>query len=250
MLGIFFLIVAVGAIKHFHPVTGLLSVTAGCIVALYVGAVMILPSLNGPRDLATEVCESPSDARMCRRVDNEYYQANKSDALSGDNEDMFTEATGSIQLHEGSLTLIDEVAARSEGGDGGDETVVEDWTDGEGVDDMYLQRASFVSYYGRHVPLNETVCMWRCYGLMVVFMCVAGAGLLVINNIQAVAAAVKEKPSAFFVTVLSVANASGRVFVGVLADKYMEHVSRLQVIFVICVLMGCAQLVLSFGHPQ
>lgn len=105
----------------------------------------------------------------------------------------------------------------------------------------------FVSFFGREVPLSEVIWSWRSYAMMTFFMCVSGSGLLVINNIQAVAQAVKEDPSPFFVTVLSLANACGRVCIGLLADH--SPYSRFQLQIVICLLMALAQFVLSLASP-
>jgi hypothetical protein len=105
----------------------------------------------------------------------------------------------------------------------------------------------FISYFGREVPLSEVIWSWRSYAMMFFFMCVAGSGLLVINNIQAVAQAVNEDPSPFFVTVLSLANACGRVCIGLLADH--SPYSRFQLQIGICLLMALAQFVLSLASP-
>lgn len=46
------------------------------------------------------------------------------------------------------------------------------------------KQQQFVSFFGRHVPLREVARHWRSHVLMVLFMCVSGSGLLVINNVQ------------------------------------------------------------------
>lgn len=106
----------------------------------------------------------------------------------------------------------------------------------------------FVSYYNDHIPLSMSLKTWRLYALMFVFCCVAGSGLLVINNIQAIAEAVDEKPSPYFVTLLAVSNASGRVLVGVVADHVRNYVSRLQILSLVALLMAITHLMLSIGN--
>lgn len=109
------------------------------------------------------------------------------------------------------------------------------------------------SYYGRDVPLSELVVLdVRVYTLMVVFTIIAGSGLLVINNIQAVAQAAHQKPSSFFVTLVSLSNASGRVLAGVVADWLRKHnlCSRLQLLAFTAFCMAAAQATLSFGTAE
>lgn len=105
----------------------------------------------------------------------------------------------------------------------------------------------FISFYNRHVPLQETITMWRCYALMFTFMCISGSGLLVINNIQAIVQALHQEASPFFVTILSLSNASGRLFIGVVADYFHQSISRLQLLGIIAILMAITQYILSMG---
>lgn len=107
----------------------------------------------------------------------------------------------------------------------------------------------FVSYYGRHLALCESLRTWRIYAIMVIFCTVAGSGILVINNIQAVAGAVDKQPSSFFVTIISLANAGGRVLIGLVADASSEVLSRFQLLALISLLMAVTQFLLSFGSP-
>jgi hypothetical protein len=107
--------------------------------------------------------------------------------------------------------------------------------------------SDFISFYQRHVPLKETVTMWRCYALMTAFMCIAGSGLLVINNIQAIVQALHQEASPLFVTILSLANACGRLTVGVIGDYFQQSISRLQLLALIALSMAFAQYLLSLG---
>lgn len=107
--------------------------------------------------------------------------------------------------------------------------------------------SEFISFYNRHVPLKETVTMWRCYALMATFMCITGSGLLVINNIQAIVQALHQAASPLFVTILSLSNACGRLCVGLLADYFQASLSRLQLLAFIALTMAISQFLLSLG---
>ena len=108
-------------------------------------------------------------------------------------------------------------------------------------------QVEFISYYGRHVPLSESLRTWRIYCIMVIFCIVAGSGILVINNIQAIAGAVNRQPSAFFVTIISLANAGGRVAIGIVADASAGILSRFQLLGIISLVMALTQFLLSLG---
>lgn len=56
-----------------------------------------------------------------------------------------------------------------------------------------------------------------------------------------------QNPSSFFVTLLALANASGRVLVGLTSDAWAHRLSRLQIQGCVCLVMALAQAVLSFG---
>jgi hypothetical protein len=58
---------------------------------------------------------------------------------------------------------------------------------------------------------------------------------------------VHENPSGFFVTLLALANATGRVLVGLASDAWAHRLSRFQVQAAVCLTMALAQAVLSFG---
>lgn len=105
----------------------------------------------------------------------------------------------------------------------------------------------FISFFNRHVPLQETITMWRCYAIMFTFMCITGSGILVINNIQAIVQALHQEASPFFVTILSLSNACGRLFIGVVADYFSAYVSRLQLLGIIAFFMALTQYTLSLG---
>ena len=68
-----------------------------------------------------------------------------------------------------------------------------------------------------------------------------------LGSSQAVAEAVSEKPSSFFVTLLALSNASGRVLVGLASDAFAHRLSRFQMQACVCLAMAGAQATLSFG---
>ena len=206
---------------------------------------MLLPSLNNPRDL------------QCHNHDHDLSSTKTFSAYGKKNYQSAGSLDGSAHLEVSNLDKSGSHATLVLDTSRGSSTCPDRHFPDSSHDNFPLKKDTattcttipFLSFYDRHVPLRETVLTWRCYALMSVFMCVAGAGILVINNVQAIAQAVQEEPSAFFVTALSVSNAGGRVLVGVVADRYMHSVSRLQVVSVICVLMASVQFVLSLGHP-
>jgi hypothetical protein len=279
MAGIFLLIITIGAIKHWGSVSVPVSTFLGCVVAVYVFGILLLPSLNGPRDIAVAADEvmDESSLKTAARQKGQYQTIGsamdadfKTDVNCGDIHDEMGSDGGGVEMRvhvvrssmHGELRRSDNEPLQDPDESHDEDQDIEvslfdfpggvDSRDSDSSPSLAEDAAPslFVSFYGRHVPLSETVCMWRTYGLAVIFMCVAGAGILVINNVQAIAQAVKQQPSAFFVTVLSIANASGRMLVGIVADIYVNQISRLQVISAVCVLMAATQLLLSFGLPE
>lgn len=260
MTGIFFFVIIIAAMKHWAGVSIPALTVMGCVTMLFVFSIMLLPSLNGPRNIAIssqQVGHVNLMAESVSRKKGQYLSiANSVEdglndsgvALTSSDDLCGVEKHRKLEMPRRQVGKLEQVS---------DSEVEVSPT----LNDMEPLASSepshmpalpivFVSFYGRHVPLSQTMCMWRCYGLAVIFMCVAGAGILVINNVQAIAQAVQEEPSAFFVTLLSIANASGRILVGIFADAYLHQISRLQVISVICVLMAAAQFVLSLGSPK
>lgn len=108
----------------------------------------------------------------------------------------------------------------------------------------------FVSFYGRHLRVTEIMKEWRCYALMFVFSCTAGAGLFVINNVVAVAATVGQNASSFFVVILSLANGIGRMSIGVVADRMARRLSRIQLLSITALLMAGAQFLLALNTQE
>lgn len=113
-----------------------------------------------------------------------------------------------------------------------------------------LDTVDFISFYGRHLRVTEIMQEWRCYALMFVFSCTAGAGLFVINNVVAVAGAVGQKSSSFFVVILSLANGIGRMSIGVVADRLAGRLSRIQLLSITAVFMACAQFLLALNTHE
>jgi hypothetical protein len=179
-------------------------------------------------------------------------------AARGDIELNFSKGTrGSKDSHSSSSATAyhPSESYQESGGDGETEGLREGAGQDEDDEENKLSSAlsssptssEFISFYNRHVPLKETVTMWRCYALMATFMCITGSGLLVINNIQAIAQALHQEASPLFVTVLSLANACGRLCVGLLADYFQASLSRLQLLSFIALAMAVAQYLLSLG---
>jgi hypothetical protein len=210
-------------------------------MCLYSLSLLLLPSLNGPRTIiVTEEAfvlkgAERSYMSVSSHSDHETVEAPEEDRGVGEGVEMHTATAGGSNEHDrfsDTHTKMNPLLVKS-----------------EPSSPPCNQRVSSgpVSFYGRDVPLSETVTMWRCYALMAIFMCIAGSGLLVINNVQAIAQAVDDLPSPFFVTLLSLANASGRLFVGIIADTYSDYISRLQLLSLIALVMCVTQFILSIG---
>ena len=57
-------------------------------------------------------------------------------------------------------------------------------------------------FYGASIPLSQSVRTWRFWSLYVAFLTICGTGLMVIDNINAIAEAVGRHPSDFFVALV------------------------------------------------
>ena len=212
------LIIVVGAVRNWANLDGVANGVMGAGVALWVLLVWAIPSYYGPsfmtpEDMLPEEEVSPLLGDSCQSP------LVPSRDTSPSAMQQYLEAD---ECSKGAVVVANGIDARGHAED-------------------------FVSYFGKEVPLSEVVCNWRSYAMMGFFMCVSGSGLLVINNIQAIAQAVREDPSPFFVTILSLANACGRVAIGVVAD-YSSY-SRFQLQIGVCGLMAIAQFILSLGSP-
>ncbi|KAJ1411200.1 hypothetical protein B484DRAFT_184302 [Ochromonadaceae sp. CCMP2298] len=212
-------IVAIGAASYVTELGRGLRMALGSMVALLVFSVLLLPNsiyaLPGSKAEAGE----------------------GEDVEGGETEGGSSDGDGAEEDRKGLLTGLMQPATEGERG-----------KEEEGTSTP-ASNSTFVSFYGRHVPLSEVVKTWRAYCLMAVFCTVAGSGLLVINNIQAVAHAVGAEPSTFFVSLVSLANSLGRVGLGVLADALAGKVARLQLLALTCLSMACTLMVLSLGEP-
>lgn len=102
-------------------------------------------------------------------------------------------------------------------------------------------------YYGTSIPLSESIRTWRFWSLYFMFMIVMGTGLMVIDNINAIAESIGEHPSTFFVTLVSLANGIGRFATGILSDKVSSFISKTTLLSIYCLLMCLAQFLFSFG---
>ena len=269
---VFACILGIGASQHFFTLSRPVSITLGCVLCLVVFSILLLPSYNkGPRSTTVSGnMTSPSSAQykaldVSLGTDSEVSPMQSSGFESGrgyENVSILSPSDHmSIELGEFSLSddsspddssrrnIIDALNSAFNYSDYDDDEVevelfLNDDFNGSNTD---ADTKSFVSFYGRHLPLSESLCTWRMYTIMAIFCIVAGSGILVINNIQAVAGAVHKQPSVFFVTIISLANAGGRVLIGLIADASRDVLSRFQLLAMIALLMGMTQFLLSFG---
>ena len=102
-------------------------------------------------------------------------------------------------------------------------------------------------FYGKSVPLSESIKSWRFWSVYFMFLIMMGTGLMVIDNINAIAESIGEYPSNFFVTLVSLANGIGRFVTGILSDKVASFVSKTTLLWIFCLLMCLAQFLFSFG---
>lgn len=102
-------------------------------------------------------------------------------------------------------------------------------------------------YYGASIPLSRSIQTWRFWYLYVAFLTICGTGLMVIDNINAIAEAVGQHPNDFFVALVSLANGAGRVSAGYASDRLSAHLSKLQLLSLVATLMGVAQGMFAVG---
>lgn len=103
-------------------------------------------------------------------------------------------------------------------------------------------------YFGDPIPLNKAIFQWRYWSLYFIYFVMCGTGLMVIDNINAIAEAVGKYPSSFFVSIVALANGAGRVFTGVISDKLADYgVTKLQIFSIACFTMATTQFIFSIG---
>ena len=103
-------------------------------------------------------------------------------------------------------------------------------------------------FFGDPIPLAKAVLQWRYWSLYFIYFVMCGTGLMVIDNINAIAEAVGKYPSTFFVSIVALANGAGRVFTGVISDKLAKNgVTKLQVFSIACFTMATTQFLFSIG---
>jgi hypothetical protein len=208
------LVLVASAARNFAPIGQSVGVTLSCVIALMVCLVMALPSRFGPRLLPPTEAKAGTDSDSARPL------------MAGEEQE------------DSSLSPSTSAAAAAE------HDKAEDELGGRTV------TVDFVSFYGRHLCVTEVMREWRCYALMFVFTCTAGSGLFVINNIVAVAATVGQDASSFFVVVLSLANAVGRMSIGVIADRLAHRLSRIQLLACTALVMASAQFLLALNTHE
>lgn len=101
-----------------------------------------------------------------------------------------------------------------------------------------------------NLTVFEAVQTFQMWALCFIFCVLSGAGLMVIYNVNAVANAAGERPSPFFVSLISLANGVGRLVAGICSDFVLRNTicSRLHLLGLVAALMSVAHIVLSTGH--
>ena len=269
---VFACVLGIGASQQLCNVSASMSAVLGSLHLVVVFSIILIPSFNkGPRVLSVDFGSSYKQLDGSCSFDLEYSGSSHCTGSRSHQNYQSVETlspTDSIELRDMSSTHL----LPSGGNDVANRNIIDTLHSAfsySGIDDddddveveLFLQNdvdcvnedgsdaEQFVSFYGRHLHLRESLCTWRMYSIMVIFCIISGSGLLVINNIQAVAGAVNKAPSAFFVTVLSVANACGRVLIGLVADLCSSWLSRFQLLAIVGACMSLTQLTLSFGNP-
>lgn len=171
------LILAIGAVTHWAALHGKTKAVMGSAVLLLVGGVWLLPMLYGPRYLRPEDLQG---------------------AGGGSQQDKLLSFDGNLDsAYDSLIPKQKEDDDDDEGDDEADDTdnCISDGSDAHANSSTALllsgglpllegKQQPFVSFFGRHVPLREVMCHWRSYVMMLMFMCISGSGLLVINNVQ------------------------------------------------------------------
>mmetsp|Transcript_9409 Transcript_9409/g.14191 ORF Transcript_9409/g.14191 Transcript_9409/m.14191 type:complete len:545 (+) Transcript_9409:168-1802(+) len=100
------------------------------------------------------------------------------------------------------------------------------------------------------MTLKEGIQDIRFWSLLFVFMCGAGAGLVVINNISSIADSLEISASSLLVSVIGLCNALGRLIAGWVSDKIVEAgYPRAIVLCINLIMSSLVSLLLSLGIP-
>lgn len=105
-------------------------------------------------------------------------------------------------------------------------------------------------FYGDSTHLSESLQTWRFWTLYISFLTICGTGLMVIDNINAIADAYRMHPSDFYVSLVSLANGAGRVSAGFASDMLSRYFSRLELLAGVAALMGIAQAMFAVGSTE
>jgi hypothetical protein len=114
-------------------------------------------------------------------------------------------------------------------------------------DDQAFAAANDVCFYGSSVPLSVSIRTWRFWVIYCTFLVLCGTALMVIDDINMIAAALGTSPSTFFVTCVSLANGLGRVSAGYTSDLLVHKFSRLQMMSFVAIFMALAQGLFAIG---
>ena len=266
-------ILSIGACQHYWVMSSLISTMLGFLLSCVVISIILIPSFNkGPRNIFINEDDTSSEFNAQYQELDETSNTLPDDHSSCPGNPICYQRTmhDSVPSPEGSsIELQNKPRSRRRSSleslesafsyadiDADDEDVEceLDYFDNDNDSGVICEsevgmfgQVEFISYYDRHVPLSESLRTWRIYCIMVIFCIVAGSGILVINNIQAIAGAVNRQPSAFFVTIISLANAGGRVAIGIVADASAGILSRFQLLGIISLVMALTQFLLSLG---
>jgi MFS family permease len=107
-------------------------------------------------------------------------------------------------------------------------------------------------FYGDNMPLMDAIKTWRLWAFFCHYLITTGVGLMVIYNVYSIAESVDKVPTSFFVTLIALANALGRVVAGWISDYSADawSVSKLMLLSLVVFLMGLVQFILSFGFAS
>lgn len=108
--------------------------------------------------------------------------------------------------------------------------------------------APYISFYGVPMSLPDCLVTYRFWILFGTYFIIGGTGLMVIDNINAIAEAVGTTPSAFFVTLVSLANGLGRILAGTGSDYFAHRISKLKLMAIVALLMTIAQGLFALGN--
>jgi hypothetical protein len=114
-------------------------------------------------------------------------------------------------------------------------------------EDEALAAALDVCFYGSSIPLSESIKTWRFWAIYFTFMTLCGTALMVIDDINLIAASLGTSPSTFFATCVSLANGLGRVTAGYMSDLLVTRFSRMQMMSCVAISMGLAQGLFAVG---